>query len=624
MTKQTKITGTEARFPLAVLTLSDMNPRQNVSEQDIVDLAGSIWAAGLIQNIAGLADKQGKAEIVAGGRRLRALQYLAMQHPDMADTRPDLANPMVMLAPDAATAEVWANMENVARRDLHPAEEIRAYGKMETKGATAAIIARAFAVTENHVYRRLALANLAEPIIEALAAGEINLSMAACFTICDDEKHSLAVLEQVRPQRGVRGDHYSDHQLKNMLKPDSVKGSDRRAKFVGEEAYKEAGGRMGGDLFTEEALFDSPEILDGCFQVALEDAAKKVAEDQGWKWVEAIDRNYICTYSMGLEKFGRVYRIDGELSEYQAERYDELADLANGDALDDAGQTELATLQDIVDGDYTTDQKAHAGAFILVSHSGQLEINGGFIKPEHKRAAIEGGVLRASQHGSETSAEPKSPISQKLADDLGRIATGARQHAALRDPEMILALLAFQLTGKSGYRRPFGLREDTVVNTPTTEAAGFAIDERLTTPASTPKDPWGSDLARGFRAFKAKGMEHITDELTRHLAALLTVDDEKLSDLIDKTVETNVREVWMPNAENFFSRVGGPYLNVLWRDLLDLAEDHPTATTFAKLKKAEKAAKLEALFCDEAVRSALNLTEKQAARIDAWLPECFD
>ena len=145
----------------------------------------------------------------------------------------------------------------------------------------------------------------------------------------------------------------------------------------------------------------------------------------------------------------------------------------------------------------------------------------------------------------------------------------------------------------------------------------------LTTPASTPKDPWGSDLARGFRTFKAKGMEHITEELTRQLAGLLSVDDEKLSGLIDKTVETNIREVWMPNAENFFSRVGGPYLIALWRDLLDLAEDHPTVTTFAKLKKGEKAAKLEALFSDEAVRSALSLTEKQEARIDAWLPEYF-
>ena len=68
-------------------------------------------------------------------------------------------------------------------------------------------------------------------------------------------------------------------------------------------------------------------------------------------------------------------------------------------------------------------------------------------------------------------------------------------------------------------------------------------------------------------------------------------------------------------------RVGSPYLVELWRDLLDLKPDHPTATTFAKLKKDEKADKLEKLFSDEATRSALGVTEKQAARIDAWLPE---
>ena len=142
MTKQTKIIATEARFSLAKLSLSPLNPRQDVPDADVIELAESIWAAGLIQSIAGLAGKKDTAEIVAGGRRLRALNYLAAQHPDMAKERPELANPMVMLAPDAETAEAWANMENVARRDLHPAEEIRAYGKMEAKGGTVAAIAR--------------------------------------------------------------------------------------------------------------------------------------------------------------------------------------------------------------------------------------------------------------------------------------------------------------------------------------------------------------------------------------------------------------------------------------------------------------------------------------------------
>ena len=91
--------------------------------------------------------------------------------------------------------------------------------------------------------------------------------------------------------------------------------------------------------------------------------------------------------------------------------------------------------------------------------------------------------------------------------------------------------------------------------------------------------------------------------------------------MIDKQVTTSIREVWTPTAENFFSRVGGPYLNDLWSDLLGLAAGHPTVTTFEKLKKGEKAEKLESLFGDDATRTALGLTDEQTARIAAWLPE---
>lgn len=198
MTKQSKITASEARFPLASLSLSPLNPRQNVPENEVIELADSLWSAGLIQNISGLLTDEGGAEIVAGGRRLRALQYLADKHPDLETKRPDLANPLVNLAPDRTTAEAWANTENIARKALEPADEIRAYGKMSANGATAGNIARAFAVTEKHVYRRLALSKFPEAVLDALAKGEINLSAAACFTISDDEEHSVEVLNEVR------------------------------------------------------------------------------------------------------------------------------------------------------------------------------------------------------------------------------------------------------------------------------------------------------------------------------------------------------------------------------------------------------------------------------------------
>ncbi|MEP5729312.1 MAG: hypothetical protein ABJL67_08040 [Sulfitobacter sp.] len=157
-----------------------------------------------------------------------------------------------------------------------------------------------------------------------------------------------------------------------------------------------------------------------------------------------------------------------------------------------------------------------------------------------------------------------------------------------------------------------------MANIPTTEMAGYVLYERLT--KTTQPAKYGSDMGRVFRAYKAKGPAFIMEEITRHLAKLLTVDED-LSDVIDKTVETDVRENFTPTAANFFGRVGGPYLVDLWRELLDLPENHPTATTFAKLKKCEKAEMMEALFCDPETRKAHNISEVQGKRIDTWLPE---
>ncbi|WP_299913081.1 hypothetical protein [uncultured Paracoccus sp.] len=132
---------------------------------------------------------------------------------------------------------------------------------------------------------------------------------------------------------------------------------------------------------------------------------------------------------------------------------------------------------------------------------------------------------------------------------------------------------------------------------------------------------YGKDLAKSFRAFRKKGEDHVRGELARFLAAQYRGGSDELRALVDKDTKPAIRQVWTPTAANFFSRVGGPYLNDLWRDLLDLKEEHPTATTFAKLKKSEKAEKLEKLFADPATRKAHGVTEAQEARIAAWLPE---
>ena len=60
-------------FPLAQLYVSDLNPRQDADPEGIDLLADSLAMIGLIQNLSGILDAEGRVGIVAGGRRLRAI-----------------------------------------------------------------------------------------------------------------------------------------------------------------------------------------------------------------------------------------------------------------------------------------------------------------------------------------------------------------------------------------------------------------------------------------------------------------------------------------------------------------------------------------------------------------------
>ncbi|MDT1064191.1 ParB/RepB/Spo0J family partition protein [Paracoccus sp. CPCC 101403] len=601
--KHDTITSPLEQVPFAELYVSDLNPRTMFDPAGIETLAANIRQLGLIQNLAGLRDQGGKIGIVAGGRRLRALALL------QDDAR--FATVPVRIAPDQATAQTWASSENHQREQPHPADEIREYASMAARGVAAPAIALAFGATEAHVYRRLRLAALPVPVLDALKAGEITLANAAAFTISGDEAQSLAVLDR------VRGQGFSDHQIKQMLKSDSVRNTDRRAVFVGQEAYEAAGGRVTADLFADQAYFEDVALLDDLFTAELDGSAERFTAE-GWKWAEPIRSTYLGYHEIEERKLDRLYAQEGDLTEAETERCSELVDLANGGALDDEGEAELAALQAILDGAFSDEQRAVSGVLFHVDQSGTLNTVEGLVKREDRAAAIKAGLLRPSGHTDSTAA-PKSPISNAPRDDLGRVAMGARQHAILRDPDLLLDLLAYQLSHGLHWRKPFGLATEDVPNWPSTEAEGYVLDERLA--EKSPRDMYGKELAKSFRAFRQKAQDHKHGELIRCLAALFRGGDEQLSALIDKETSPQIRDVWTPTTANFFSRVGGPYLNELWRELLDLPEDHPTATSFGKLKKAEKSAKLEALFSDDATRSAHGVTEAQAARIDAWLPE---
>jgi len=275
------------QIPLAMLHISDLNPRKIVSEAHIENLADSIERFGLIHNLAGLMDEEGKVGIVAGGCRFRAIQMIA----ERSDTHPFATVP-VKLAADAAEAEDWASAENATREDMTPADEIRAFGRMKSRGASVPEIALAFAVTEARVYQRLALAGLPEPVLGALAVGEISLGTAKAFTLSDDEALTLSLLDQ------VKGQAVSESAIKNALHPDAIKATDRRAKFVGIEAYEAEGGTVTRDLFSDEVFLASPALLDRLFSEKLDAARADLVEVQGWAWAEALNEAWLNYYEL--------------------------------------------------------------------------------------------------------------------------------------------------------------------------------------------------------------------------------------------------------------------------------------------------------------------------------------
>lgn len=609
-------------FPLDRLYLSDMNPRQDADAERIDLLADSIIACGLIQNLAGLADADGRIAIVAGGRRLRALIRAFEKQPDLLDRRPELAEIPVRIAPDETTARAWANVENAVREALNPADEIRAFAKMRDAGADVPTIAKTFATSEAAIYRRLALSDLPAPVLDALKAGKITLNIAKAFTVANDPDLALEVLAEVEGNP-----HASEHRVKARLQPEAVKLTDRRAAFVGLDAYTAAGGEVTRDLFEENGTYlQNPDLLDRLFAEKLEDAATAI-EAEGWKWIEVIPESYV-SYNI-IEKLTRLYKVEVELTEEQAERYDELAELYQADALDEEGGAELEALQELAEGDYTDEQRQHAGAYVYVDSSGTVDAARGYIRPEDRAAAVEAEVLTgfaaSSGHAGKADDAPKSPYNAALVEDMRRARLHAIQAALLAKPELVLDLLAFGLSGRGGaHENVFDIRPDRANITPE-KANGLTPEPRLSDESGDHR--WLDDEERlvAFTEFQAEGKKARNAALTEGLARTLPYPHRPsaLFDHIEASTGADLRHVWTPTAEGFFKRVNADYLDSL---MLDLTGCNPTGNGFKSwkaMKKSAKADALEKLFTDPDYQKAWHIDVEKKARIDAWRPGCI-
>lgn len=142
------------RILLEQILPNPFQPRKNFSETDISELADSIHKNGILQPILVRRKGDGRYELIAGERRLRAAKLAGLS------TIPA----MLRNSTDEQTIEL-ALVENLQRKDLNPIETGRAYQRLITEFAfTQEKLAEQLGKERSSVANTLRLLNLPNEI----------------------------------------------------------------------------------------------------------------------------------------------------------------------------------------------------------------------------------------------------------------------------------------------------------------------------------------------------------------------------------------------------------------------------------------------------------------------------
>ena len=468
-------------IPLSQLELSPGNVRKTPADDSaFTELKASIAAHGLLENLIARAmepgaDGPGRYAVIAGGRRLAAMQALAAEGA-LDDDHPV---PCRMIGSIVAAEEV-SLAENSVRAAMHPADQVEAFRRLADAGSTAAAIAARFGVSERTVEKRLRLGNAAPVLLEAYRAGEIDLDTLMAFAVTTDQARQSVVWETVS-QQGYRPGAW---QIKRLLTEDRVPATSAIVHFVGLEAYEAAGGRIDRDLFAEEdergIWFDDPNLLNKLAMDSLQAAAREL--ETRWKWAEArLDVDWSATAAFGRVRPQPAEPTDEEKAEIERlrTRNDELANMdddgwteelveeaeGNEERLDEIEATiEARTI-------YRREDTAIAGCIATVGNDGELKLIQGLVRPEDMPPREPGDADAAghddtadgeentisgidaptfvaplaSPGDAEAEARKDAGVGIGLADDLRAIRTAIVKSQLACDFEAAFDLLLFQL-----------------------------------------------------------------------------------------------------------------------------------------------------------------------------------
>lgn len=450
------------QLPLAQLRISPRNARKT-GGQSVADLAASIAAEGLLQNLVVTDAGNGQFDVEAGGRRLRALQLLQSE-----GRLPAALASVPCQVVDATVAGEASLAENTLREAMHPADQFDAFTALVDAGQPITEVASRFGVTDTFVKQRLRLARLRPQFLDMYRADEITLDQLQALATTDNHETQRQAWETARADWERSPTHLRSYIMREKVPSDSS-----LAQFVGLDAYRTAGGEVVQDLFSAKAWLADPALLDTLAMDKLE-AKAATLRASGWAWTET----WLARDWAKLREYGPLYEPNhlpfeydnpadaaraGELIEHIAALEQRLDAEEAGDAdpgvLDDLAAQLLTAEGEANEIDYRhprafpADTKATAGVIVSVD-SGVLRFDYMSTRPGEKApkaAHKSAGKTGTADADADTDAVPALPESLCLALSEHRNAVAVMH--LLQDPMLAQCVLLERLLQESSIDR---------------------------------------------------------------------------------------------------------------------------------------------------------------------------
>ncbi len=615
--------------PLSELVHTALNVRKKKpNAEKLQELADSISAVGLLQNLIVYLMPDGLLGVAAGGRRLSALTLLR----DAGRVAADHAVPVKKVSEDMAV--IISLTENGQRENMHPADQIVAFGQLSATGKSAADIGGMLGYSTKHVLKCLRLAGMAPALLEALAEDTLNLDQLQALSATEDHERQLNVW------KNAYGSYRNPDELRReVLRGEVAAEGNGKLAFIGREAYELAGGEFRYDLFTDKGFISDTVLLTTLANQKLTEIAEGIAQAEGWSWSEGRIGS-ISTYGEDAERYlllnqpaaafteeenARLEELDNQLEALSEQEDSEEADHEALERAAESCQDEMETIEDVAKvRAWSEDVRAHGGVVVSLDGDGIYVRRGVMLRSdvpavETKAGANETCSSIRTEDETQASAQTK-PLSAVLVKSLSSERTLAVQAALAQQPEKALVIFVHDCLKSVFNHRSYSM---STLKVSLHQKTGVMLDNAPTAKDSLAMQSlnamhatWEAQLPENWDKSWDWLLEWDTQQLIAVmgycLASTLDGESERLSDKdgkagkdlepVEALLDFTLRDWWLPTKANFFGRISKEQIS----DSLSQAGLEGAGRDVLKLKKGDAA---------ELAEDKIMLT--------SWVPDCL-